>query len=242
MSRNKIQNSLTSRSLDFISQFFRGISHVFLIFLKICLSHLRFRFKMRQATFKIKFVIFFHASSILIRLALLNWQENPKTVALMSPLVFWKISEKFINFVSVGHHTINDCKNIVSGLQLFGFNLGTQSPPIASETGNQNRENKSTNIPQGIVWHLKCAGWYLRNHLWLFPSWRARLFCLWLVRWKISSLVCYQHAKNRAANENFHTFSTENSTRKGSGISTFHTPYKGCGSGKIPAWKHLNEL
>jgi hypothetical protein len=38
-------------------------------------------------------------------------------------------------------------------------------------------------------------------------------------------------------NQNFHTFSTENSTRKGSGISTFpHTPYR-VWKWKIPGLK-----
>jgi hypothetical protein len=55
-------------------------------------------------------------------------------------------------------------------LKSFSEDLRTQSPTVAAPTGDQSSENPTGNHPQGIVWNLKCAGWYLGNHLWLYPA------------------------------------------------------------------------
>jgi hypothetical protein len=80
----------------------------------------------------------------------------------------------------VSKDSFNDSQNLISGFQLRALLLGAQAPPITPKTGNERGQNPTGNHPQGILWNLKCAGWYLCNHLWIYP-----------LSWILSFSVCY---------------------------------------------------
>lgn len=79
----------------------------------------------------------------------------------------------------IGKDSLYDSQDIISSFQSRGLFLGAQAPAITTKTRNERGQNPTSNHPQGILWNLKCAGWCLRNHLWLYP-----------VSWLLSFFVC----------------------------------------------------
>ena len=74
--------------------------------------------------------------------------------------------------VGGSHHRsnlVNLSKDGILGFEQLGISLGTQTKAITQPSSNEVRKNQYRQRPQGIIWYLKCAGWYLCHHLWLFP-------------------------------------------------------------------------
>lgn len=51
----------------------------------------------------------------------------------------------------------------------FGMSLRPETPSVSAPTGKENSQEPSGYSPQCVIRYLKCAGWYLGHHLWLFP-------------------------------------------------------------------------